>query len=98
MLRDSDLVPLEHPKIRAVRKWVESLIIIGSLGLGGGGIGFWMGGVQARQDCAVEIERLRSVYESRVDNLAGKVSDAAETAASAAVKAESAAQAVKEKP
>lgn len=98
MLRDSDVVPLESPKIRAVRKWVESLIIIGSLGLGGGGVGYYLGGVQARQDCAVEIERLRMAYAGQVSTLAGQVSEAAETASSAAVQAESAAKAVKEKP
>lgn len=97
--RDSDVAPLappvEHERDvrRSLRKWFESLVVVGGLVAGGMGIGYWGGIQQEREARLAEIDRLRKAYELRLTSLSGRVSEAADTAANAAAQAGQAASA-----
>jgi len=90
---DSDISPLEPRRVRqSLRKWFESLVVLGGLVAGGMGIGYWGGIQQEREARLAEIDRLRQAYELRLSSLSGRVTEAADTAASAAAQAGQAAE------
>lgn len=93
--RDSDITPLEADTSvrRSLRKWFESLVVLGGMVAGGMGIGYWGGIQQEREARLAEIERLRKAYEMRLTSLSDRVSGAADTAADAAAQAGQAATA-----
>src|SRR5213595_502622 len=84
----------EQPRMRVPRQWrrlFETLGVVGSLFLGGFGSGyFWatrnaeVQMVRQREDHLAEIDRLLEAFGNGLTSLAGRVNQAAGTAASAA--------------
>ena len=103
MHADTDQIPLEcQPRLRVHKPWrryVETLLVISALFLGGVGTGYVAGlrdldaALNRRNaEHLVEIERLQAIYESRVYVLTGRVGEAAATAEGAAQAAAQAAR------
>lgn len=98
MLADTDTTPLDQlPRVRIPRPWrrrAETCFVIGGLFLGGFGTGFVFASRTAeaamahqREDHLREIERLQQAYGNRLSSISGRVTEAADTAQSAAVAA-----------
>lgn len=104
---ESDCAPLETlPRLRTPKTWrrhFETLAIVASLFLGGFGTGFVYSTrttdaefTRLREDHLNEIDRLRLAYDTRLSSISGRVTEAADTAASAAQAAGEAAQTAKQ--
>ncbi|SFO51680.1 hypothetical protein SAMN05216567_10141 [Variovorax sp. OK605] len=95
---DSDLAPLTPTRHlpRAVRRVVESLIVISGLIGGGIAIGYYAGVQQERQARLEEIARLQESYQTALGALSGKTERSAAKVADAAASVSSAAEAVAE--
>lgn len=95
---DSDLTPLTPTRHlpRAVRRVVESLIVIGGLIGGGLAIGLYVGVQQEREARLEEISRLQTTYQATLAVLSGKTERSAAQVADAAASVSSAAEAVAE--
>ena len=93
----SDFAPMTFASLgRSARKWTETAAVLLGLIGGGMGLGFW-GGLQYSETAHVaEIDRMREVYRSRLVALTGKVTEAADTAGTAAMQAEAAAVTAKQ--
>ena len=95
---ESDRAPLdEQPRVRVPRQWrrlFETVGVVGSLFLGGFGSGYFWATRNAeaqiarqREDHLAEIGRLRDAFGNGLTFLAGRINQAAGTAASAALTA-----------
>lgn len=103
MANDSDNMPLEcQPRVKVPSPWrrcFETFFVIAALFGGGFGLGFTYASrvddndmARMREDHLAEIGRLQQAYGGRLDNLADRVSNATDTAQTAAVVAGSAAK------
>lgn len=96
--QDSDLSPLTPTRHlpRAVRRVVDSLIVIGGLIGGGMAIGYYAGLQQDRENHIAEVSRLQDSHQRALLVLTGKSERAAADVADAAASVSSAAETVAE--